>query len=717
MKTKTLQGPVAVLIWTCFSIWDPLGWSAALRTYVVDSYQQVAPKTVPAPDTPVVFAEIDEAALDRYGQWPWSRSDLAEILISLYENGAALVALDTLQSEPDRTSPAQLADRLATIPQALENDYGYLDWDEFFRDVLLQTPTVLATGADPDGETGVASPVAWAYVGDDPSTLLPNYPRLTPPLALFREAASGIGSISLLPDPDGLIRSIPTVTQIDGQLFLALSLESLRVAQQVSTAAIRADQSWGLEALKVGAYQIPVDRRGHLPLIYSAVDRVQRISLADIGSPASPIPQGAIVILGASALGLKDIHDSPAGLAQPGPLLHGAALVQILTETYLQIPLWGDLAMVLLALGGGLGLFWVARDRSSLSSSITGILAVALIIGGGWGSYLYADQLLAYSLPLGVWALCFATGITLRLAIEESGKREIRKAFGTYLAPALVNQIADDPSGLTLGGETRTLSVMFADLRGFTTLSEQYRDRPQALTQLVNQVMSPLSDAVLNTGGTIDKYLGDCVMAFWNAPVNEPRHADQSLESAHQIHIAVDDLNASLDDQQLRIAVGINTGQVVVGNFGSAQRFDYTCLGDPVNLCSRLEGLCRYYDVDVLVGESTVNALATPEIWSLLAIDRVAVKGKTEPVLVYWLQARMPNGDDRHLSALHAEMVTAYWDMQWTQAQAALDKLATTEGYPERLIEIYRDRINGYQANPPSDDWDGVFRATSKQGD
>lgn len=713
------HGFAVVLALFGFAVWDPLGWTIRTSLYTLDTYQRVSPIEMPDPEVPIVFAEIDEAALDFYGQWPWPRTELAKILINLYEQGAAVVALDTIQAEPDRTSPSMLAEKLGEVPEPLLNEYGYADWDEFFADVLSQTPTVLALGADPNGDPDVQSPLSVASIGAEARTILPNFPGSAAPLPQFRQVAAGMGSVSILPDQDGLIRSMPMLMQSNGELFLSLSAETLRVAQEVSTVVTRADDTWGMEALKIGGYELPLDRRGQYPLVFSALDKVQRVSLADLGSGQATLAPGSLVVVGASALGLKDIHDSPVELATPGPLFHGAALVQAVTDTHLEIPLWADTLAVILCFVGGIWMFNLARGRSIGYSLMWGAGSVAILIGAAWATYLSQQWLIDYSTSTAIWIASYLTGLGVRLGVEESGKREIRKAFGTYLAPTLVDQIADNPGELTLGGETKHLTVMFADLRGFTGISEQYRDRPQELTRLVNYVMEPMTDAILNTGGTIDKYLGDCVMAFWNAPLRIDSHPDKAVQTAHVIQLAVEDLNVRLANNypgtpELRVAIGVNTGDVVVGNFGSQKRFDYTCLGDPVNLCSRLEGLCRYYDVDVLVGEETVERMHAPEIWGLVPIDKVAVKGKAVPILVYWLQSKMPTSEDRTLLMQHEDMLHQYWNQNWESALARLEQLELLPNYPTQMIQIYRDRIRNYQGNPPGNDWDGVFHATSK---
>ena len=697
-------------------IWDPSGGFKKLSYAVEDSYQVNSPIPMPEPKTPVWFVEIDEKSLDAYGQWPWPRTDLAEALIGLYERGATAVALDIIQAEPDRTSPSLLADRLGDQTQALTNDYGYLDWDEFFADVLAQTPTVLALAAVEEMQGQYASKSAWAHIGNRPSLF--DHQGTAGPLPAFSERASGIGHVSISPDDDGLVRQIPLMLQAHGELFLALGPELLRVAVGANTSVTKADIN-GLNTIKVGAYEIPVNPAGELRLAYSALDNVRRIGLADALAPGGPDLSQSLILLGPSALGLKDFHDTPVSLSTPGPLFHVAALEQILSDTYLVRPYWSRLAEIASALVLGLIALGLALRRSIAISGMAAIACLGSIFGAAWWAYLTHCWILDYSFGMAFVGICFAQGSLSKLVIEESGKREIRKAFASYLAPAVVDSISDDPSKLELGGETQELTIMFADLRGFTTLSESYKDDPQALTKLVNRVMTPMSDAVINQGGTIDKYLGDCLMAFWNAPIPVNEHPDKAVAAAQAIQQGMDWLNGELkkdnpDAGELRMAIGVNTGPVVVGNFGSNQRFDYTCIGDPVNLASRLEGLCRFYDVDILIGENTVDQLEKRERWILIPVDRVRVKGKVEPILVYWLAGEATDPELRGLAELHGQMQNAYWAQDWSACLEVLDRLDSADRYPTQLVGVYRDRVDQYKKAPPGENWDGVYTALTK---
>ena len=316
---------------------------------------------------------------------------------------------------------------------------------------------------------------------------------------------------------------------------------------------------------------------------------------------------------------------------------------------------------------------------------------------------------------------------------EEKKRREIRSAFGQYVSPDLVSQLADQPEGLTLGGETRELSILFSDVRGFTAISESFKENPQGLTDLMNQFLTVLSNSILKFNGTIDKFMGDAVMAFWNAPVPHENHAISSCEAALEMLENVDLLNkekaeahAAIENEeergqlhQINIGIGINSGECVVGNMGSDLRFDYTCLGDPVNLASRLEGQSKPYGVSIILGQAT--AAYVKEEMATLEIDRLRVKGKQEPETIYGLfgKADLLNTEEfKELQRLNDSMLAAYRAQDWETVNAMLELLRDQSDLVGQDLDgylfIYETRVIEFQENPPGRDWDGVYVATSK---
>jgi adenylate cyclase len=317
----------------------------------------------------------------------------------------------------------------------------------------------------------------------------------------------------------------------------------------------------------------------------------------------------------------------------------------------------------------------------------------------------------------------YLSGSLIGYLRTEAERKQVRGAFSQYLSPDLVERLARDPSLLRLGGETRNLTLMFCDVRGFTSISERFKADPQRLTQLINRLLTPMTEVVLERRGTIDKYMGDCIMAFWNAPLDNPAHAVDACASALAIQSCLADLNAELarealaageKHQDLAVAIGINTGDCVVGNMGSRQRFDYSALGDTVNLASRLEGQSRAYGVDIVVGSSTRSAAGG---LAAIELDLIVVKGKSEPERIHALlggedEARTPAFRD--FAALHDRMLAAYRGQAWDEAVEISARCAAARPTLSALYAMYEKRIAQYRAEPPGSDWDGVFVARSK---
>ena len=303
-------------------------------------------------------------------------------------------------------------------------------------------------------------------------------------------------------------------------------------------------------------------------------------------------------------------------------------------------------------------------------------------------------------------------------------KKQVRGAFGQCLSPALVEQLAEEPDRLQLGGEMKEMTLLFADIRGFTTVSEQFKDGPQGLTTLINRFLTPMTDMILARNGTIDKYMGDCIMAFWNAPLDDPKHVEHAADSAIAMFSALEDLNAEIKAEseaagrkfyEIKIGIGVNTGNAVVGNMGSDQRFDYSVLGDSVNLASRLEGQSKNYGVGIVIGENT--QLAAPQ-YANLELDLIAVKGKVEAVRIFTMLGDATMKDDpefQKFAAMHADMLETYRAKDFDGTLAKLAECRAAEKYRLTVLyDLYEERSNAYKVEPPPEDWDGVFRATSK---
>ena len=685
---------------------DPGSIFEKLRLSILDSYHSLEVEDagedhsrLPA----VKLVQIDDEALEAFGHWPWSRDRLGEILISLYEKGAAVVGLDLLLAEPDRLSPSRFLSQFPDAEveeEAFANNYGYVDNDQFLSDVFSQTPSILAVAAShkPGGETDPG--IGFAWVGSSSDTLMA-YNGLLAPTEILKDSGVSVGHIAVRPDVDGMLRRIPLLITADDKVYPSLFLAMLAKAQQATTIVIKGatgDESV-IETVKVGSYEIPVDDIGQMQVVPHYIpSSLPGLHLTEVldGLHDEEVA-GSVIVLGPTATGLMDFHDTPGGLNVPGPALHVAALKQIYADEYvlrdsvIEGAEWVG-AILLAAI-----CVLVAIKASGVVSSLIFVILVGGFVGAGFLIFSKTGYLFDWSLGAMFGLTAFVSSTAVSLLRTESERGQIRKAFSTYLSPDLVAELSKNPDKLKLGGERREISVLFADIRGFTTMSEGYKDKPEELTVLLNDLLTPLTNEIMTLKGTIDKYMGDAIMAFWNAPVDVPNHPRIACEAAIKMMHALSELNESLMSsnrisEPLRIGIGVNTGEVTVGNLGSEQRFDYSILGDAVNLGSRLEGLSKAYGVPIVVGEASHDIFDKPlEDAEVVLLDRVIVKGKSIPVSIYGI---IPVGLEWSLNwcSLHNRLMQEIDNESWGDAKSLLSELESLDGYPEELLEraVYR---------------------------
>ncbi|HYD31206.1 MAG TPA: adenylate/guanylate cyclase domain-containing protein [Azospirillaceae bacterium] len=713
-----------------------------VQLLVFDTYQRLAPRDYQSVGVRIV--DLDDTTLARLGQWPWPRVMVARLVDRLTELGATAVGFDIVFAEPDRTSPRAMADlwRRAAGPGGLgEGLEGILptlpDHDEALARAIANAKVVtgfaLTDGAGglPPGKAG------FSHAGDDPRTIVPSaYSGAIANLPSLDAAAAGVGAFNFTPSVDGVIRRVPLFFNAAGRLYPSLAAELLRVAQGARGYVVKATDAnneaayggrAGIAALKIGRIEVPTDAEGQLWLHFTkpAADRtvpIWRLFEPDVDLS---LIEGHIVLVGTSAAGLLDLRTTPLSPAAPGVEIHAEALEQILAGAALKRPDWAEGAEITFIIVLSLALVGLLPRLGAAWCAGIGALAVTLAVGSSAAAFIRFGWLIDPLFPtLAALAVYLAASTTGYLRTE-SERRRVRAAFGHYLAPAMVDRLAERPERLTLGGETREMTFLFCDVRGFTTISEAYKDDPQGLTRLINRLLTPLTDAILTRRGTIDKYMGDCIMAFWNAPLDVPGHAELACEAALAMFEALDRLDEELRREAaasgvphhpLRIGIGLNTGGCVVGNMGSRQRFDYTVLGDAVNLASRLESQSKGYGVGVVIGEATAEQ--TGHRFALLELDLIAVKGKTEAVRIHTIL-----GDDAvrkspgfaRLKQAHDALLTAYRDQAWDEADRCLvEARARASGHLDGLYDLYARRIGEGRALAPGEEWDGVYRATTK---
>ncbi|MGE0256716.1 MAG: CHASE2 domain-containing protein [Alphaproteobacteria bacterium] len=724
-------------------IQDPVPVEQA-RLLLFDAFQRAQPRSWV--DVPVRIVDIDEESLARHGQWPWPRTLVADLVWRLGDAGAAAIAFDIVFAEPDRLSPSravagwaagEASDRLREAAASLPDNDAVL--------AAAFSHNRVVTGFVTTGETRAErlprTPAAIASAGDDPRLFVPAWPGAILNLPELEAAASGNGSINFVPGRDGVIRTVPLLartTAVDPddpfgrtRLLPAFGLEALRVAQDAPTLRVRASGAsgeasfgarTGIVDVTVGEWTVPTDAGGNVWLHYTG-HRAERFIpawkvLAGEVDPAAVA--GAILLVGTSAAGLLDLRATPLDPATPGVEVHAEMIEQFVLGASLVRPDWATGAEIAVMALVGAALLWLLPRIGALACAAVGGGAAVTAFAASWLAFAGASWLVDPAYPVAVIVALYISGSLAGYLRTEAERRRIRTAFGQYLAPALVEDLARHPEHLRLGGETREMSILFCDVRGFTSIAESFKSDPQGLTALINRLLTPLTAAVHAHGGTIDKYIGDCVMAFWNAPLDDPEHPRDAAAAALDMLTAVERLNAERERETpgaapLGIGVGINTGEVVVGNIGSDQRFDYSVLGDAVNLAARLEGQSKVYGVPVVLGDDTAQRVAAH--FALLELDRLAVKGKREAAPVWGLlgDAAVRDSDDfRRLASAHARMLAAYRGRAWDAAAEAGREAAALPLAPAGLYDLWQRRIAALRADPPGADWDGTTVATEK---
>ncbi|MGD9869053.1 MAG: CHASE2 domain-containing protein, partial [Hyphomicrobiales bacterium] len=663
-------GLCLLVLFLLFRVWDPAGLQLLmLKTF--DLYQVAKPRE--AKQRPVVIVDIDEASLNELGQWPWPRTLISDLVGRIVSGGGVVTGFDVVFPEPDRTSPNLLADSLPGLGEDVRAAMRQAPaHDQLLADQLAKARVVLGQSAfNPRGEArDVSAPKSsFATLGADPKPYLLNYPQRLPNLKVLEDAAAGRGMFTILPEPDGIIRRVPVALVAGGELVPSLSLDMLRVATGQTTFLLKTDEA-GVKSIVVAGVEVPTDARGRVWVYFAPHDPARYVSARDVLAGKLPPDRlaGKLVLVGTSASGLLDIKATPVEAAMPGVEIHAQLLENVLTGKGLSRPSWAIGAEIVLALTVGLAIVVLAPLLGATWIFLLGTVVTAGVAALSWYSFAEKGMLLDVTYPLGSSFAIFAAMTAFNYFREEAQKNQIRGAFGQYLSPALVEQLAENPERLKLGGETKEMTILFSDVRGFTSISEAYKNDPQGLTVLINRLLTPISHAIMSNAGTIDKYMGDNVMAFWNAPLDDADHACNACEAALQMTRALDVVNeermreaaaAGRAVEPLSMGMGINTGECVVGNMGSDVRFDYTVLGDAVNLASRLEGQTRAYGVRTILGARTAELVRGRFV--LAELDSVRVLGKRQAEVIYTLLGRV-DADDAADYATTAAAVAAILD-------------------------------------------------------
>ncbi|MBG1231281.1 CHASE2 domain-containing protein [Aestuariivirga litoralis] len=636
-----LLGPLIALALISLRLADPAP-VAALRLSGFDMLQQLWPRVSPV--QPVRIADIDEESLRQLGQWPWPRDRLAKLVTALKDDGAAAIVFDIVFPEPDRLSPtALLADPNFAASLQLVPGANLPDNDKLFADAIKSAPVVLAQSATPDVTTPSArvAKASFAQTGLD-ANALPHAGNLLTNLPALDEAATGLGLINIdLAANGGVAREIPLLWSDGKDLYPSLVLEALRVAQGEQTYVVNNSirLANAMDSVRIGAVEIPTSETGFLTVYYTKHDAALSVPVAQILSPSAGDDvrskiAGHIVLIGTSATGLLDTRVSALGEGVPGVAVHAQALQQILSGQFLKRPQWATQLEILSIMAAAL----LFATMSARYRPATLLGALILVTGGMLISVVAAFRLSGFlldaTLPLLAVFLSFAGTLAFKLLVTERHGRDLRRAFSHYISPPLLAEIERHPDSLKLGGEERDVTVLFADIKNFTPLTQKL-DAGE-LVALVNAVLSACTETVLSEDGTLDKYIGDAVMAFWNAPVAVPEHQHRAALAALKIQAALDQLNANeafsapLKPKGLwpiGMRIGLASGPAAVGNMGSSTRFDYSVLGETVNMAARAEAACKHVDADIILAGPVSEATKLLAILHAGSLDLKGLEG------------------------------------------------------------------------------------------
>ncbi len=752
-----------------------------MRLKYFDILQKKNPRETKG-NTYSVIVDIDEKSLREIGQWPWPRTVLADLFKKSKESGMLVLGLDVLFAEKDRTSPELISKDLAFRNPNLAKELSRLPSNESIAaNEMTKFPIVIGhSGLDVIGDANrddIKDTSVKVLLGEKGiKNWLTSYPGLLANVTEFEKNSSGSGTVSVAEEPDGIIRRVPLISDVANTIRPTLGLDMIRVAFQGNSIAARTGIN-GVEEIiiqtkTIGNAAIPTDENGRVWIYYGESDSIKGensryyVSASDIikGRIGKERLQGKLGILGTSATGLKDIRPTPIEDRMPGVEIHANLIDTVISAIMYYTSNKNAEAVFKKAIkeGKNENQALIEKNKVKISGApflkagtnmkfyeaiftiflgflitifalkfgpIVNISFLVLTIGSGfyYSNHLFLNEKILFDPTFaGFSTFIIYFGNTFANYLRDANeKKQIRGAFSQYLSPALVEQLANDPDKLVLGGETKKMTFLFCDVRGFTTISESFKSDPQGLTRLINRFLTPLTNEIINVNGTIDKYMGDCIMAFWNAPIDVESHEKLACDATLRMHKAMAELNAvrkeeakaeNKDFLELKIGIGLNTGGCVVGNMGSDQRFDYSVLGDSVNLAARLEGQSKSYGVKTVIGPETYESVK--DTYATLKLDLIAVKGKKEAVTIFTLAGDSvfkESSEFKNLESKHIKILEYYFNQKWKNClnEMKLAKMLCNKLMNE-YYEILTERINEYEKNPPPKNWDGVYVATSK---
>ncbi len=677
------------------------------------------------PQHPIIIVDIDEASLAAFGQWPWSRNIVARLIDKIQQQGAKVIGLDIMFIEPDRTSPVHLIQNYPQLAKSLNPPLATLDHDQQLGDTLAGSDSVLGYAMISKND-GLKNPADLPF----PSANLTiankavSFKQLQL-ISVYRAAinqssiaqAQSEGFLNFFPESSGSVHKVPLMLALNARPYPSMALEVARIAlnQQtikIHTANAETAGKYGLIGLSVGQNYIPTDDQGQMSVNFRGPWRsFEYISAAELlNNNKYPQIKDAIILLGTSATGLLDLQTTPFSRMSPGVEIHANIIDNIMAADPLRHDLLTEIGITIcMIIIGGLSLtLLLARSRPMLGA-IGAMLMVSSTVAGNYLFLFSNGTVIGITYPLlTLIIICLVVTLSNYLFVERQ-KQFIQGAFRHYLAPQVVEQLVQNPDQLSLSGQEKELTVMFSDIRNFTSISETMDS--VALANFMNRYLTEMGHVIMGGHGMIDKFIGDAIMAIWGTPVDDPEHALQAVKSA----LKMKTLTAQLREQWLsenlpaiHIGIGLNTGPMRVGNFGSEQVFNYTVIGDQVNLASRLEGLNKPYGTTILISERTKDLVAKEIICR--PIDLVRVKGKLQAVEIF-----EPLYIGKQTTAeieLWQQALKHYRQQRFVEAKKELQTL--NQQTPHKLYQLYLQRLDQFLLQPPPEDWDGCFVHTSK---
>lgn len=716
-------------------------WREQIRNFTFDNYNILKPREASGE---IVIVDLDEASQQIIGQWPWPRTILADLVLRLKEMGAKVVTFDIVFPEEDRNSPSNLAKALESVGEIGEISDILRELpsnDEVFGEAIKEAGNVVTGFSFTNDETNQVPRQVGIYRGKNLQHYVPNLRGASVNQKPISKYAAGSGSFFVSTDTDGIIRRVPMLVAHNKpgskvvSIYPSLSLETVRVMDgERGGAVLLGDPRYaeldpgrfGIKGIQIGkaSREIPTNARGEFLVYFSPSNPAWYLSAHKIldGTISPDAVKDKIVLIGTSAVGLKDIRSTPLNPFIPGVEVHLNIIDQVLEGNYLRRSFEAEGLEAVAIFSMGLIVILLAPFAGAVIQSVFTMIVIGGAVYVGWLGFAQYGLLIDVGYPILALVLVFMISTILTYIRTEAERKQVRTAFGHYISPDFMKELTSNPDKLKLGGEIRELTVLFSDIRSFTTISEGLT--PEELIQLMNDFLTPMSDLVMSHRGTIDKYMGDAMMAFWNAPLDDADHARHACTAALKMNEALVPINEQVKKKAeeigkkpvlLNAGIGINTGPCAVGNMGSRQRFAYSTLGDAVNLASRLEGQTKLYGVNILIGEST--HVSIPD-FATLEFDLIQVKGKTKPVRVFHLIGDAAFAQSEKfitLKTLHDEMLESYRGQKFKKVLELCKACKPmADGKLTVFYELYEERAQGLMESPPPKDWDGVFVATSK---